>query len=145
MINDAVWIDPLFSAKHLPLKTVGLRGMPEKDLIAMLTKLWTISPRLVLNIADKNQSKKIMQFVTTMCRQYAFILGELPEAFPFLMHNSKSLKQSDLTFLYYWKPIPPITAICLSLPDSLPFHALAEYRLRSLDSYPPEFVFFYVP
>ncbi|KAI3633738.1 hypothetical protein MIR68_008685 [Amoeboaphelidium protococcarum] len=145
LIKDAVWLDPLVGSKQLGIPVKGLHGVDTPHLVNYVQRLWNVCPRLVLTIALRNPSQTLVNTVTELTVKSSFLLHNMPEAFPFLLRAADKDKEKAFKYLYFWQPVAPITAICLQVPELNKMSPLFEYKLRSLDSYTAESVFFYVP
>lgn len=108
-----------------------------------INSVWNIYPRLAINLAAKGFLPGSASELEKLVAKHAFFCTPFAEAIQFLVReNSLKKNLSALKYLIYWAPVSPVTAVSF-FQQSHPY--VIQYGLRSLDYYPVELVFFYVP
>ncbi|RUP48544.1 hypothetical protein BC936DRAFT_144422, partial [Jimgerdemannia flammicorona] len=146
----AVWSNPMNTPGHG--NSANVVNNVEKLLFTddswkdMVRNAWDISPLLAIRMASRftqpvvqNELQKLISCHT------ADVLG-IPEALVLLLGDRLARNTSlDLKYLPYWAAVPPITAASYFSPSYGNHPLLLQYAMRSLEYFPVDTVFFYVP
>ena len=109
---------------------------------------WRINPRVAIALHSRflNSSEAIEIEIADLSKYSHIKALQCPSALPIILSKTwKGKSENQLRHLLYWDPVPPITAIqILSQPQKLqPW--LIQYAIRSLEVFPIQQVFFYIP
>ncbi|KAI8990926.1 hypothetical protein BDF20DRAFT_992408 [Mycotypha africana] len=112
---------------------------------------WSISPKLAVHMDSRFAlpkpvvRKELIQHIVNSPLEVV----DIPEALMIILGDGSlaqhNLKNFDLKYLQYWAPVPPITAANYFSSAYGQHPILLQYAIRSLNYYPVETVFFYIP
>ncbi|KAL0083114.1 hypothetical protein F4703DRAFT_1860187 [Phycomyces blakesleeanus] len=141
-----------------PLNSVGVGNPPayigntEKSLTTeemwreMVRFAWCVSPRLSVQLESRFVQPVVHRELFNLISDKALDVVGVPEALTILL-GDRLLPESKaiLKYLKYWAPVPAITAASYFLPKYSANPLLLQYAMRSLEYYPVDTVFFYIP
>ncbi|KAI9022175.1 hypothetical protein CLU79DRAFT_815895 [Phycomyces nitens] len=141
-----------------PLNAVGVGNLPAyvgnterllttedmwKDMVRFA---WCVSPRAAVQMASRFFAPIVHRELYSLISNKALDVVDVPEAAVILLGQKLGPdSKSILKYLKYWAPVPPITATSYFLPAYLSNPLLLQYAMRSLEYYPVDTVFFYIP
>ncbi|KAI8142097.1 hypothetical protein BJV82DRAFT_617170 [Fennellomyces sp. T-0311] len=146
----SVWCNPLNDMGHgHPPTFVGTveKSLTTDDMWKSLIRFaWEVSPKLVIQLNRRFTQpivyKELHQLIANNTRDAV----DIPEALVLLLGDGlQPDAKLDLTYLQYWIPVCPITATNYFLPAFKDHPSILQYAMRSLEYYPVDLVFFYVP
>jgi phosphatidylinositol 4-kinase len=143
------WLNPL-GETHSAL---GDLAIPSGHVIApnkwkdVVDTAWAIRPALALQLLHRFPKDVHRATLSSLVSQNPAACLEVPSALWILTQDRKNLEKYSLhmRFLMLWQPVPPMSAISIATSISPPNPWLTQYFMRTLEHYPPEDVFFYVP
>jgi phosphatidylinositol 4-kinase len=146
----SVWCNPLNA--NGPGYPVNYIGNTEKSLTTedawkeMVRFAWETSPKVAIQMATRFVQPAVQRELHTLIANNTLDAVEVPEALEILLgegvHPNAKL---DLRYLKYWAPVPAITASNYFMPAYGNHPLILQYAMRSLEYYPVDTVFFYVP
>ncbi|KAI8369570.1 uncharacterized protein BYT42DRAFT_503440 [Radiomyces spectabilis] len=107
---------------------------------------WEMSPRLAVQMASRFVQPVVQRELHRLIANNMLDVVDVPEALVILL-GDRLLPNAklDLKFLKYWAPVPAITAANYFSPAYGKHPLILQYAMRSLEYYPVDIVFFYVP
>ncbi|KAJ3375322.1 phosphatidylinositol-4- kinase [Allomyces arbusculus] len=132
------------------LATVG--AMPAAAWRAHLRTAAAAAPAIGYQLAARFHAPPVLVAeleAMTRARAHVPALHACTLAVPYLVTASNVARDvSELRYLAYWAPVPPIQAVGLLqpvVPETDPHPVVVQYALRSLMAFPIQSVFFFVP
>ncbi|PIA16863.1 hypothetical protein COEREDRAFT_41956 [Coemansia reversa NRRL 1564] len=113
----------------------------------LVVDAWTASPRLAVQLIQRFSHPAVRRELVSLICKFPGELVQEPEALPLLIEQLHFGTDSGSLayFLLYWCAVPPITAMSY-LASSHSRHPLAlQYSMRSLECFPVDTTFFYIP
>lgn len=108
---------------------------------SLISVAWSFSPRLAFKLLSLTQNANSSQLKALVLNNTELCLS-LPEAADFVIESGL---KNCLAHLIYWSPVAPIKAISLMGKKYQNSPLVSNYAFRSLLTFPPELVFFYIP
>ncbi|KAJ3122431.1 phosphatidylinositol-4- kinase, partial [Nowakowskiella sp. JEL0407] len=149
MSRLATWHDPmdekLQEVANLPSTTL------EKTVKwpSIVRTAWAINPKMALQLRHRFivplTPDIIDRELSEIAATDALSISEYVEGLPMIMNQGQSNTNTILRTILYWAPATPIIAIALLGPNSKPHPWVLQFSTRSLEQYPIEQVFFYIP
>lgn len=132
---------------------INFRPEPVNERIAkwptLVKTAWQINPFVAIHLRSRfiNSLNVIDSEILEHSRFFEITLSRSPEAISFLLKNSWKKRHDDqLRYLLYWAPVPTISAISiLGLQQSNMQPWILQYSIYSLEFFPVEQAFFYIP
>ncbi|KAI8067784.1 hypothetical protein BC940DRAFT_340507 [Gongronella butleri] len=146
----SVWCNPLNSTGHglPPLFTghVERSFVTEDSWKEIIRFAWDVSPRLAIQMNTRFVLPVVHRELHRLIANNSLDVVDIPEALVILLGDRLLPNANlDLKYLQYWAPVPAITAANYFLPAFNNHPLILQYAMRSLEYYPVETVFFYVP
>ncbi|ORX46095.1 hypothetical protein DM01DRAFT_1339741 [Hesseltinella vesiculosa] len=146
----SVWCNPLNSTGHgLPPLFTGHveRSFVTEDAWKEIVRFaWDVSPRLAIQMNSRFVLPVVHRELHRLIANNSLDVVDIPEALVLLLGDRLLPNANlDLKYLQYWAPVPAITAANYFLPAFNNHPLILQYAMRSLEYYPVETVFFYVP
>ncbi|KAI5818864.1 hypothetical protein BZA77DRAFT_306621 [Pyronema omphalodes] len=143
----ATWLYPLdHSRKHHIVPTYSARPSTDNTICALLPAAWQEDPAIAIQLLNRFQSERLKGEVKRLICTFPEKCFHIPDASGILLGDRLTGDISfQLRYLLYWAPANPVTAATYFLPayNSDPF--ILQYAMRSLESYPIDITFFFVP
>jgi phosphatidylinositol 4-kinase len=113
----------------------------------MIRFAWSISPKLAVQMHERFiQQPVVHRELHRLIANNSLDVVNVPEALVILLGEGIApTAKLDLKYLQYWAPVPAITAANYFMPTYGKHPLLLQYAMRSLEYYPVDTVFFYVP
>lgn len=137
-----------------PLNTLGnpsnFIGNTEKSMASddawkeMVRVAWKVSPKLAVQMNTRFVQPAVQRELYERISTHTLDVVEVPEALVILLGDRLS-GNLDFHYLHYWAPVPAITAAQYFLPAYHNHPHILQYAMRTLEYYPVDTVFFYVP
>lgn len=144
----AVWSHPLYTQAYTPKEGFdGIeRSLTDDGWRIAVNNAWDVSPKLAVQLANRFTYPAIPAELQRRMIASTSDAVNVPEAFIYLL-TEKNIRNdfSNLKFLLYWAPVPPITATSFFSPVYGRHPLVLQYAMRVLEHFPVETVFFYVP
>ena len=129
----------------------------DKQWKEIMRNAWDISPALAVylperllvrasSVDDTIRNSIMERELTRLVRSNPEMVSHIPKALDyFLTKESIESDSPELTYILTWAKSSPIHALSLLCPRTHPSHPLtAQYAVRTLASYPPDAVLFYI-
>ncbi|CAO3596291.1 unnamed protein product [Absidia cylindrospora] len=146
----SVWCNPLNATGH-GLPSV-FTGNTERSLVMedswkeMIRFAWEVSPRLAVQMDTRFVLPVVHRELHRLIANNSLDVVDVPEALIILLGDRLIPNAKlDLKYLQYWAPVPAITAANYFLPAFNNNPLILQYAMRSLEYYPVDTVFFYIP
>ncbi|KAI8097412.1 uncharacterized protein BX664DRAFT_326316 [Halteromyces radiatus] len=146
----SVWCNPLNATGH-GLPSV-FTGNTERSLVMedswkeMIRFAWEVSPRLAVQMDTRFVLPVVHRELHRLIANNSLDVVDVPEALIILLGDRLVPNAKlDLKYLQYWAPVPAITAANYFLPAFNNHPLILQYAMRSLEYYPVDTVFFYIP
>ncbi|RCI03729.1 phosphatidylinositol-4- kinase, partial [Rhizopus stolonifer] len=146
----SVWCNPLNAVG--PGYLGNYVGNTEKSITTedgwkeMLRFAWKTSPKVAVQMVARFEQPVVQRELHNLIANNTLDVVDVPQALEILLgervHVSSKL---DLRFLRYWAPVPAITAASYFMPSFGNHPFLLQYAMRTLEYFPVDTVFFYVP
>ncbi|CAG8451375.1 73_t:CDS:10 [Funneliformis mosseae] len=107
---------------------------------------WSISPQLAVQMSSRFKNSFVQNELHRVLANNANEAVWVAEALPLLLGDKLNQNVlSQLKYLLYWAPVPPITAVTYfsSTYDNNPL--ILQYAMRALEYHDVDIVFFYIP
>ncbi|KAI8379424.1 uncharacterized protein BYT42DRAFT_514723 [Radiomyces spectabilis] len=146
----SVWCNPLNAVgQGQPISFTGNteRAMVTEDQWKEIVRFaWEMSPRLAVQMEARFVVPIVHRELHRLIANNTLDVVDIPEALVILLgERILSTAKLDLKHLQYWAPVPAITATNYFLPAYNNHPLILQYAMRSLEYYPVETVFFYIP
>ncbi|KAI9489020.1 hypothetical protein BDB00DRAFT_771435 [Zychaea mexicana] len=146
----SVWCNPLNDMGHgRPPTFVGTveKSMTNDDVWKKMIRFaWELSPKLAIQLDKRFIQPIVHKELHKLVANNTLDAVDIPEALVLLLGDGlQPDARLDLRHLQYWAPVPPITATNYFLPAFRDNPHILQYAMRSLEYYPVDLVFFYVP
>ncbi|CDS12547.1 hypothetical protein LRAMOSA04741 [Lichtheimia ramosa] len=146
----SVWCNPLNSLGHG--NPACFTGSTEKSMVMdeswkeIVRFAWELSPRLAVQMNQRFVQPIVHRELHRLIANNTLDVVDVPEALVILL-GDRLLPNAklDLKHLQYWAPVPAITAANYFLPAYNNHPLILQYAMRSLEYYPVDTVFFYIP
>jgi phosphatidylinositol 4-kinase len=142
----ATWINPLGLPEELVIPPpINERAIKWSQIVKIA---WRVNPLVAIHLRSR---------FPTSADQIDFELSEISRfseiktvhcaaaVNSYLKTAWKQKSEPQMRHLMYWKPIPPITAIQILCQPTKPHPWILQYCIRSLEDFPINLVFFYIP
>lgn len=146
----SVWDNPLNALG--PGYPVNYIGNTEKTFTTdehwkeMIRFAWETSPKVAVQMASRFVQPAVQRELHTLIANNTLDVVDVPEALEILLGDKvQPNARLDLRYLKYWAPVPAITAANYFMPEYSNHPLILQYAMRSLEYYPVDTVFFYVP
>ncbi|RCH96416.1 phosphatidylinositol-4- kinase [Rhizopus azygosporus] len=146
----SVWSNPLNTVD--PGNPVNFIGNTEKSMVSddawkeIIRVAWGISPKLAIQMDARFVQPIVRRELHRLVANNTLDVVDIPEALIILLGEKLSSNAKlDLRYLQYWAPVPAITAANYFLPAYGNHPLILQYAMRTLEYYPVDTVFFYVP
>ncbi|KAI7870650.1 hypothetical protein BDF14DRAFT_1772183 [Spinellus fusiger] len=127
-------------------------GNTEKSMVTedtwkdMVRFAWEVSPRLAVQMNTRFVQPVVHRELHRLIANNTLDVVDVPEALVILLgERLVPNARVDLKYLQYWAPVPAITATSYFLPAYNNHPLILQYAMRSLEYYPVDTVFFYIP
>ncbi|CAG8615185.1 6660_t:CDS:10, partial [Paraglomus brasilianum] len=143
-----VWTNTVnvqYQLKETALPLMG-QNTTEENWKRAIRYAWFISPSLPIQLSARFKMSVVQNTVLELLRSQSHEAVAVAEALPLLL--GKKLDESlssQLKYLLYWKPVPPVTAVTYFSPNYNNHPLVLQYAMRSLEYHPVDVVFFYIP
>ncbi|KAL0081209.1 hypothetical protein J3Q64DRAFT_1850940 [Phycomyces blakesleeanus] len=150
LVRLSVWCNPMNETSvGYPATIVS---NTEKSMVTddvwkdMVHFAWTISPRLAVQMDSRFVQPIVHRELHHLIANNTLDVVDIPEALVILLgERLVPGSKLDLKYLQYWAPVPAITATSYFLPTYNNHPLILQYAMRSLEYYPVDTVFFYIP
>lgn len=146
----SVWCNPLNALG--PGYPANYIGNTEKSFTTdenwkeMIRFAWETSPKVAVQMATRFVQPAVQRELHTLIANNTLDVVDVPEALEILLGDKvQPYAKLDLRYLKYWAPVPAITAANYFMPEYGNHPLLLQYAMRSLEYYPVDTVFFYIP
>ncbi|KAI8370194.1 hypothetical protein BD560DRAFT_329659 [Blakeslea trispora] len=146
----SVWCNPLNALG--PGYPVNYVGSSDKSLTTddswkeIVRFAWQTSPKVAVQMAARFVQPAVQRELHTLIANNTLDVVDVPEALEILLGDKvQPNAKLDLRYLKYWAPVPAITAANYFMPAYGNHPLILQYAMRSLEYYPVDTVFFYVP
>ncbi|KAI8148722.1 hypothetical protein BJV82DRAFT_642239 [Fennellomyces sp. T-0311] len=146
----SVWCNPLNSMGHG--NPACFTGSTEKSMVMeeswkeIVRFAWELSPRLAVQMNARFVQPIVHRELHRLIANNTLDVVDVPEALVILLGDRLVPNAKlDLKHLQYWAPVPAITAANYFLPAYNNNPLILQYAMRSLEYYPVDTVFFYIP
>ncbi|KAI7889364.1 uncharacterized protein EV154DRAFT_423997 [Mucor mucedo] len=146
----SVWCNPLNALG--PGYPANYIGNTEKSLTTdenwkeMVRFAWETSPKVAVQMAARFVQPAVQRELHTLIANNTLDVVDVPEALEILLGDKvQPNAKLDLRYLKYWAPVPAITAANYFMPEYGNHPLILQYAMRSLEYYPVDTVFFYIP
>ncbi|OZJ03933.1 hypothetical protein BZG36_03611 [Bifiguratus adelaidae] len=146
----AVWMNPLNgpgvgnSANFLTAVEKSL--VTDEQWSSIIQSAWNIMPKLTVQLPSRFTQPIIQNEVQRRIAASPMEVVDSAEALMLLLGDRYNRSSGiDLKYLMYWAPVPPITATNYFSAAYGNSPLILQYAMRSLEYFPVETVFFYVP
>ncbi|CAO3637256.1 unnamed protein product [Cunninghamella echinulata] len=146
----SVWCNPLNATG--PGLPTPFTGNTERSLVMedswkeMVRFAWEVSPRLAVQMDSRFLLPVVHRELHRLIANNSLDVVDIPEALVILLGDRLVPgAKLDLKYLQYWAPVPAITAANYFLPAFNNHPLILQYAMRSLEYYPVDTVFFYIP
>ncbi|KAL7310917.1 Phosphatidylinositol 4-kinase stt4 [Mucor circinelloides] len=146
----SVWCNPLNAVG--PGYPANYIGNTEKSFTTddswkeMVRFAWETSPKVAVQMAARFVQVAVQRELHTLIANNTLDVVDVPEALELLLGEKvQPNAKLDLRYLKYWAPVPAITAANYFMPAYGNHPLILQYAMRSLEYYPVDTVFFYVP
>ncbi|KAJ1550357.1 phosphatidylinositol-4- kinase, partial [Nowakowskiella sp. JEL0078] len=147
MSRLTTWHDPLDEKKSENSINIVMNMEKTTKWSATVRTAWAIKPQLVLQLRQRFNMPLVLDIIereiTEICGSEAVALLDYSEGATYLIKHQKT--ETILRTMLYWAPVSPISAIALLGPNSKPHPWILQYATQSLEKFPVEQVFFYIP
>ncbi|KAI8079556.1 uncharacterized protein B0P05DRAFT_541070 [Gilbertella persicaria] len=107
---------------------------------------WETLPKMAVQMAARFVQPAVQRELHTLIANNTLDVVDVPEALEILLGDKvQPTAKLDLRYLKYWAPVPAITAANYFMPAYGNHPLILQYAMRSLEYYPVDTVFFYVP
>ncbi|KAI9473756.1 MAG: hypothetical protein EXX96DRAFT_596776 [Benjaminiella poitrasii] len=107
---------------------------------------WETSPKVAVQMSTRFVQPAVQRELHTLIANNTLDVVDVPEALEILLGEKvQPNAKLDLRYLKYWAPVPAITAANYFMPAYCNHPLILQYAMRSLEYYPVDTVFFYVP
>ncbi|KAI8974048.1 hypothetical protein BDB01DRAFT_807332 [Pilobolus umbonatus] len=107
---------------------------------------WEVSPKVAVQMSSRFVQPVVQRELHILIANNTLDVVEIPEALELLLgERLQPNAKLDLKYLKYWAPVPTITAANYFMPAYGNHPLILQYAMRSLEYYPVDTVFFYVP
>ncbi|CAO3599597.1 unnamed protein product [Absidia cylindrospora] len=146
-----VWCNPL--NEYSPVHDLGNFSRPiEKSINTddawkkMIRFAWTKSPSMAVHLSSRFKLPIIKLELNKLIANNTLDVVGVPAALNILLGEGiQANAKLDLRYLKYWAPVSAITATNYFMPAYGNQPMILQYAMRSLEYYPVDVVFFYVP
>lgn len=146
----SVWCNPLNALG--PGYPTNYIGNTEKSFTTdenwkeMVRFAWETSPKVAVQMAARFVQPAVQRELHTLIANNTLDVVDVPEALEILLGDKvQPNAKLDLRYLKYWAPVPAITAANYFMPEYGNHPLILQYAMRSLEYYPVDTVFFYIP
>ncbi|KAG0179232.1 phosphatidylinositol-4- kinase [Apophysomyces sp. BC1034] len=146
----SVWCNPLNAVSHG--HPAMFSGNTEKSMVMedswkeIVRFAWEMSPRLAVMMNSRFLQPVVHRELHRLIANNSLDVVDVPEALVILLGEKlQPNAKLDLKYLQYWAPVPAITAANYFLPAYNNHPLILQYAMRSLEYYPVDTVFFYIP
>ncbi|KAG1141414.1 hypothetical protein G6F38_008437 [Rhizopus arrhizus] len=146
----SVWCNPLNAVG--PGYLANYLGNIEKSITTdegwkeIIRFAWKILPKVAVQMSARFAQPALQRELHFLIANNTMDVVDVPEALEILLgervHPNSKL---DLRYLRYWAPVPAITAASYFMPSFRNHPFLLQYAMRTLEYFPVDTVFFYVP
>lgn len=138
------WSDPLQSGPQFK-DVAGARINADNVTISHVDNAWSLDPALAVYLVERFKTNDLVVRLQSLCSSQPEKVTGIPEALQYFIRGSLSGGTKLRHYIVYWKPVSPIEAINLFLPQYHGDSLLLQYAMRSLESHDVNVTFFYVP
>ncbi|CAO3618813.1 unnamed protein product [Mucor hiemalis] len=146
----SVWCNPLNAIG--PGYPINYIGNTEKSFTTdenwkeIVRFAWETSPKVAVQMSARFVFPAVQRELHTLIANNTLDVVDVPEALEILLGDKvQPNAKLDLRYLKYWAPVPAITAANYFMPAYGNHPLILQYAMRSLEYYPVDTVFFYVP
>ncbi|KAI8996972.1 hypothetical protein BDB01DRAFT_769342 [Pilobolus umbonatus] len=146
----SVWCNPLNTISSE--STMIFNGSTERSMLTdeswkdMIRYAWGISPKLAVRMETRFNQPIVKKELHRLIANNSLDVVDVPEALTILLGEGLlPTAKLDLKYLQYWAPVPAVTAANYFQPAYGNNPLILQYAMRSLEYYPVETVFFYIP
>ncbi|KAF7723837.1 phosphatidylinositol-4- kinase [Apophysomyces ossiformis] len=146
----SVWCNPLNAVSHG--HPAMFTGNTEKSMVMedawkeIVRFAWETSPRLAVMMNYRFLQPVVHRELHRLIANNSLDVVDVPEALVILLGEKlQPNAKLDLKYLQYWAAVPAITAANYFLPAYNNHPLILQYAMRSLEYYPVDTVFFYIP
>ncbi|CAG8611324.1 9214_t:CDS:10 [Cetraspora pellucida] len=146
--NMATWCNPLNSPDTIRDTFVSSaeKGLAEEEWKNIIRHSWTISPSLTVQLTARFKQPNVQNEVHKILYNNSADAIRVADALPLLLSDKlNSNITSQLKYLLYWAPVPPITATSYFSSTYNNHPLILQYAMRVLEYHPVDVVFFYIP
>ncbi|CAG8502818.1 1116_t:CDS:10, partial [Ambispora leptoticha] len=144
----ATWSNPLNvtdQIKDIVVFTMD-KTLTDEGWKQLIRHSWNISPQLAVQLPARFQQPVVQNELHALIANNTAEAVGVAEALPLLLGEKLAQNiTSQLKYLLYWAPVPPITAITYFSPSYNNHPMVLQYAMRALEYHPVDVVFFYVP
>ncbi|CAI2164532.1 12975_t:CDS:10 [Funneliformis geosporum] len=146
--NLATWSNPLNAPDLIKDNFVPVieSRLTEDGWKSSVRHAWSISPQLAVQMSSRFKNTFVQNELNRVLANNANEAVRVAEALPLLLGDKLNQNVlSQLKYLLYWAPVPPITAVIYfsSTYDNNPL--ILQYAMRALEYHDVDIVFFYIP
>ncbi|CAG8689893.1 17249_t:CDS:10, partial [Rhizophagus irregularis] len=146
--NLATWSNPLNIPDPIKENFVSLveSRLTEDSWKNNVRHAWSISSQLAVQMAFRFKQPFVQNELHKLLANNASEAVRVAEALPLLLGDKLNQNVlSQLKYLLYWAPVPPITAITYFSSTYNDNSLILQYAMRALECHPVDIVFFYIP
>ncbi|KAI8973785.1 hypothetical protein BDF20DRAFT_823654 [Mycotypha africana] len=146
----SVWCNPLNAVgpgyPHNHISNTEKSLTTEESWKEMVRFAWETSPKVAVQMAARFVQPVVQRELHKLIANNTMDVIDVPEALEILLGKRvQPNAKLDLRYLKYWAPVPAITAANYFMPAYGNHPLILQYAMRSLEYYPVDTVFFYVP
>ncbi|KAI7904652.1 uncharacterized protein BX663DRAFT_431102 [Cokeromyces recurvatus] len=147
----SVWNNPLntICPKYFAIPSIGNSDKSfttDERWKEIVRFAWETSPKVAVQMAARFVQPAVQRELHTLIANNTLDVVDIPEALEILLGEKvQPTAKLDLRYLKYWAPVPAITAANYFMPAYNNHPLILQYAMRSLEYYPVDTVFFYVP
>jgi phosphatidylinositol 4-kinase len=150
MNRMSVWSNPLNTPGHGNsgsfINTVEKSMLVDELWKDTVRLAWEIDPRLAVQLPTRFKNLAVESELRSMIANNTLDVVNDAEALVILLGDKLAPNtRLNLKYLQYWSPTAPITAVSLFSPAYNNHPMVLQYAMRTLEYYPVDTVFFYVP
>ncbi|KAI9260780.1 hypothetical protein BY458DRAFT_439897 [Sporodiniella umbellata] len=146
----SVWCNPLNAVGSGYIENYA--GNTEKSITTdegwkeIIRFAWKTSPKVAVQMVARFDQLVVQRELHNLIANNTIDVVDVPQALEILL-GERVLPNSklDLRFLRYWAPVPAITAASYFMPAFGNHPFLLQYAMKTLEYFPVDTVFFYVP
>ncbi|CAG8523919.1 21705_t:CDS:10, partial [Racocetra persica] len=146
--NMATWCNPLNSPDTIrdTFAPNTEKGLSEEEWKNIIRHSWTILPSLTVQLATRFKQPNVQNEVHKILYNNSADAIRVADALPLLLGDKLNPNiTSQLKYLLYWAPVPPITATSYFSATYNNHPLILQYAMRVLEYHPVDVVFFYIP